>query len=210
MRPWEARKDLYWKMAKERGYRSRSAFKLLEIQRKFDVMRRGDRVVDLGCHPGGWLQISSRAVGEDGLVIGVDLKDTKLQMRNVKFVMADIMDPGLVEVLRSYAPFGYDAVLSDLSPNISGAWELDHARQIALSRRALELAGLLLKDGGNAVFKVFQGEEFDEFLKEVRGPFWDVHVVKPRASRSQSSELYMVALGLRRRIDSSKGDASPP
>ncbi len=197
MRPWEARRDLYWRLAKERGYRSRSAFKLLEIQRKFRVMRRGDRVLDLGCHPGGWLQVSSRFVGREGLVVGVDLKETDVQLRNAVFVRADVMDEGLADLLRPYAPFGYDVVLSDLSPNISGAWELDHARQIALSRRALGLARALMKEGGNAVFKAFQGEEFDGFLREVRSAFLEVHVVKPRASRSQSSELYIVALGLR-------------
>ena len=197
MRPWEARRDLYWRLAKERGYRSRSAFKLLEIQRKFGVMRRGDRVIDLGCHPGGWLQVSSKAVGSEGLAVGVDLKETVLRLRNVVFVRADVMDQGLAEMLRVHAPFGYDVLLSDLSPNISGAWELDHARQIALSRRALELARQLLKDGGNSVFKVFQGEEFNNFLGEVRSSFTETHVVKPKASRSQSSELYLVALGLR-------------
>ncbi|MGC8556373.1 MAG: SAM-dependent methyltransferase, partial [Conexivisphaera sp.] len=165
MRPWEARRDLYWRLAKERGYRSRSAFKLLEIQRKFGVMRRGDRVLDLGCHPGGWLQVSSKVVGNEGLVVGVDLKDTRLQLGNVRFVRADVTDGGLPEVLRTYAPFGYDVLLSDLSPNISGAWELDHARQISLSRRALELALGLLKEGGNAVFKVFQGEDLDPFVR---------------------------------------------
>ncbi len=199
MRPSEAKRDLYWRLAKQRGYRSRSAFKLLEIQRRFGVIRRGDRVLDLGCHPGGWLQVSSKLVGKEGRVVGVDLKETDVGLRNVVFLRADVMDPGIEEALRSYAPFGYDVLLSDLSPNISGTWELDHARQMALSRRALEVARSVLKDGGNAVFKVFQGEELDSFIREVRSSFADVHIVKPRASRPQSSELYVVALGLRRR-----------
>ena len=198
MRPWEARRDLYWRLAKERGYSSRSAFKLLEIQRKFGIMRRGDKVVDLGCHPGGWVQVAAKAVGPEGLVVGVDLKETRLEPRNSVFVGADVDDPGLVGILRSYAPFGYDVLLSDLSPNISGAWELDSFRQISLSNRALELARELLKEGGNSVFKVFQGDELGDFLGSVRRSFEEVRVVKPRASRPRSSELYVVALGRRR------------
>ncbi|MFP3137264.1 MAG: RlmE family RNA methyltransferase [Nitrososphaeria archaeon] len=198
MRPWEARRDLYWRLAKERGYSSRSAFKLLEIQRKFGIMRRGDKVVDLGCHPGGWVQVAAKAVGPEGLVVGVDLKETRLEPRNSVFVRADVDDPGLVGILRSYAPFGYDVLLSDLSPNISGAWELDSFRQISLSNRALELARELLKEGGNSVFKVFQGDELGDFLGSVRRSFEEVRVVKPRASRPRSSELYVVALGRRR------------
>ncbi|MFP3235226.1 MAG: RlmE family RNA methyltransferase [Nitrososphaeria archaeon] len=198
MRPWEARRDLYWRLAKERGYSSRSAFKLLEMQRKFGIMRRGDKVVDLGCHPGGWVQVAAKAVGPEGLVVGVDLKETRLEPRNSVFVRADVDDPGLVGILRSYAPFGYDVLLSDLSPNISGAWELDSFRQISLSNRALELARELLKEGGNSVFKVFQGDELGDFLGSVRRSFEEVRVVKPRASRPRSSELYVVALGRRR------------
>ncbi|MFP3208979.1 MAG: RlmE family RNA methyltransferase [Nitrososphaeria archaeon] len=198
MRPWEARRDLYWRLAKERGYSSRSAFKLLEIQRKFGIMRRGDKVVDLGCHPGGWVQVAAKAVGPEGLVVGVDLKETRLEPRNSVFVRADVDDPGLVGILRSYAPFGYDVLLSDLSPNISGVWELDSFRQISLSNRALELARELLKEGGNSVFKVFQGDELGDFLGSVRRSFEEVRVVKPRASRPRSSELYVVALGRRR------------
>jgi 23S rRNA (uridine2552-2'-O)-methyltransferase len=198
LRPWEARRDLYWRLAKERGYSSRSAFKLLEIQRKFGIMRRGDKVVDLGCHPGGWVQVAAKAVGPEGLVVGVDLKETRLEPRNSVFVRADVDDPGLVGILRSYAPFGYDVLLSDLSPNISGAWELDSFRQISLSNRALELARELLKEGGNSVFKVFQGDELGDFLGSVRRSFEEVRVVKPRASRPRSSELYVVALGRRR------------
>jgi 23S rRNA (uridine2552-2'-O)-methyltransferase len=198
LRPWEARRDLYWRLAKERGYSSRSAFKLLEIQRKFGIMRRGDKVVDLGCHPGGWVQVAAKAVGPEGLVVGVDLKETRLEPRNSVFVRADVDDPGLVGILRSYAPFGYDVLLSDLSPNISGAWELDSFRQISLSNRALELARGLLKEGGNSVFKVFQGDELGDFLGSVRRSFEEVRVVKPRASRPRSSELYVVALGRRR------------
>jgi 23S rRNA methylase len=198
LRPWEARRDLYWRLAKERGYSSRSAFKLLEMQRKFGIMRRGDKVVDLGCHPGGWVQVAAKAVGPEGLVVGVDLKETRLEPRNSVFVRADVDDPGLVGILRSYAPFGYDVLLSDLSPNISGAWELDSFRQISLSNRALELARELLKEGGNSVFKVFQGDELGDFLGSVRRSFEEVRVVKPRASRPRSSELYVVALGRRR------------
>jgi len=198
LRPREARRDLYWRLAKERGYSSRSAFKLLEMQRKFGIMRRGDKVVDLGCHPGGWVQVAAKAVGPEGLVVGVDLKETRLEPRNSVFVRADVDDPELVGILRSYAPFGYDVLLSDLSPNISGAWELDSFRQISLSNRALELARELLKEGGNSVFKVFQGDELGDFLGSVRRSFEEVRVVKPRASRPRSSELYVVALGRRR------------
>ena len=198
MRPGEARRDYYRRLAKERGYRSRAAFKLIDIQRRFGIVRRGDRVLDLGCYPGGWLQVASKLTGRNGLVIGVDLRPVDPMLpSNVKTVVSDVGDRTLAERLRSISPLGYDVVLSDLSPNISGIWELDHYRQISLSREAFRLVKLLLKNGGNAVFKLFHGEEMKDFLGELKPVFRYVFIYKPRASRSRSSETYVVCMGLK-------------
>ncbi len=196
MKPREARRDYYWRLAKERGYRSRAAFKLIDIQRRFGIVRRGDKVLDLGCYPGGWLQVIAKLIGRNGLAIGVDLRPVDPTLPdNVKAIVSDVSDQTLAERLRSISPFGYDVVLSDLSPNISGIWELDHYRQISLSREAFRLAKLLLKDGGNAVFKLFHGGEMKDFLDELKSAFRYVFVYKPKASRSRSSETYVVCMG---------------
>ena len=199
MRPQEARRDLYVKLAKARGYKSRAAFKLLEIQEKYRIIRPGDKVLDLGCYPGGWSQVASKLVGPNGLVVGVDIKPMEhLRLKNAIFVKASVEDPSLVETLRSLSPFGYDVVLSDLSPNVSGIWELDHFRQIELSKRAFLLAMHTLKENGNCVFKLFHGDYMRSFVDEVRDHFYRTVMFKPRASRRSSSEVYLVCLGLKR------------
>lgn len=196
MRPRDHKRDLYARLARARGYKSRAAFKLLEIQEKYRIIKPGDKIVDLGCYPGGWSQVSSRLVGRDGLVVGVDVKPMDhLRLSNAVFIRASVEDPSLLESLKSLSPFGYDVVLSDLSPNVSGVWELDHFRQIELARKALKIAVNVLKTNGNSVLKVFHGDHMREFVNESRGYFHRVVVFKPRASRSSSSEAYLVCLG---------------
>ena len=190
----ERRRDPYHRRAKEEGYRSRAAFKLKQLDERFGFLDGAKYVLDIGAAPGGWLQIVAEAVGEDGLVVGVDLeKIAPLGLDNVKTIVGDIMEEETVERLEDFFPGRVDVVLSDLSPKVSGAWEVDHFRQIELARTALKVSERVLKPRGWFVVKVFQGSEYDAFLDDVKEAFSYVRVVKPRASRKGSAEIYVVA-----------------
>ncbi|MEW5840540.1 RlmE family RNA methyltransferase [Nitrososphaera sp.] len=199
MRLQDARRDHYRRLAKDQGYRSRAAYKLKQLDDSYRLLKKGYRVVDIGCAPGGWVQVAAEHVGPTGRVVGIDLKEVE-PVANAIILQGSITDPltpaRIADALgegneRSVA----DVVLSDLAPNISGMWEVDHARQIDLTRSALALAKSILRQGGSAVFKVFEGE----FLKELKAEmtaagFQKVLVSKPSASRQESSELYLVCL----------------
>jgi len=181
-------------MAKEQGYRSRAAFKLKQLNRRFGFLIGAKHILDIGSAPGGWLQVSAEAVGEDGLVVGVDMGRIEgLGLNNVKTIIGDITDAETLEKLKKRFPEGVDVVLSDLSPNVSGVWEVDHLRQIDLARAALSVSKSILRPEGWFVVKVFQGPEYNAFLKEVKDSFSLVKAVKPKASRKESAEVYLVA-----------------
>jgi 23S rRNA (uridine2552-2'-O)-methyltransferase len=195
----QRRQDAYWKRAKREGYRSRAAYKLRQIQERYQVLRKGDRVVDLGCAPGGWTQAALEIVGDGGAVVGVDL-DRVRPLAPAVFVRGDMTQPETLEELRE-ALGGRgaraDAVISDMAPNISGMYSVDQARSVRLARMALKAAQGLLRPGGAFVAKVFEGEDFAGFLEEVRGAFGQVRVHAPPASRKESSEVYVVAKAFR-------------
>ena len=194
----ERRRDLYHRMAKELGYRSRAAFKLKQLNDRFGFLNGARYVLDLGAAPGGWLQVASEAVGGDGLVVGVDLDEiSPLELGNVRTVIGDVTEEGTLKRIRGAFPGRVDVVLSDMAPNVSGVWEVDHQRQIHLARRALEIARDLLRPDGWVVVKVFQGSDYGRFLAEVRNAFEFVKVVKPKASRKGSAEVYVVARDLK-------------
>ena len=195
MRLSEARRDYYRKKAREEGYKSRAAYKLLEAIRKYRLVKPGDRVVDLGAAPGGWVQVASLAAGQQGLVVGVDLVPVKLRLENARTLVMDVTDPALSEKLTALLRRRADVLLSDLSPKLSGIWDLDQYKQIDLTIRSIAMTDTLLKPGGNAMFKVFQGERFNEAEQEARRRFRFVAIMKPQASRSASSEMYLVCLG---------------
>jgi len=196
----ERKRDFYYRKAKEEQYRSRAAYKLLEAVKKYGFMEAGDVVVDLGAAPGGWMQASLRIVGEEGYVLGVDLGAIEpLEAPNARTVMGDINDPQTLRQIEELLPRPADVVISDVSPNISGVWELDHARQIDLAERSLQIATRVLRVGGNFYVKVFQGDMLSDFVSLVRRHFAFVKLVKPRASRAKSAELYVVGLNLNRR-----------
>ena len=197
MRLQEARKDLYRRLAKEQGYKSRAAFKLIEADEKYGFIHEGDRVADFGAAPGGWLQVCSELVGPEGIVVGVDIHPIHLKERNVKALALDVNDPSVAIKVAAALGGKADVVLSDLSPTVSGVWELDHIRQVDLTMRALSLCDELLKKGGHGFFKLFEGERSQEARNEMKGGFREVRVVKPKASRSQSSELYYYCEGWR-------------
>ena len=196
MRLDEARRDLYRRLAREQGYKSRAAFKLLEANERYGFIREGGKVVDLGAAPGGWMQVASRLVGPDGKVVGIDIAQIRLKERNVVAIRLDVNDPSVVEKAKQALGGRADVLLSDLAPSVSGVWELDQTRQIDLTMRALDLSRALLKDGGSVFCKLFEGERSQEVRDRLRGMFRSVRVIKPAASRSASSELYYLCEGL--------------
>lgn len=190
----ERKHDPYHRMARRRGYRSRAAFKLKQIDRKFGILEGARYVLDLGAAPGGWLQVVSEEVGDVGLVVGVDLDEIEpLKADNVKTIVGDVTKSETLEKIKRMYSGRWDIVLSDLSPNVSGIWEVDHSRQIHLARSALRFASEILHPKGWFVVKVFQGFEYEDFLSEVREKFRFVNVFKPRASRKGSAEVYIIA-----------------
>ncbi|HEY6282878.1 MAG TPA: RlmE family RNA methyltransferase [Nitrososphaerales archaeon] len=200
MRLKEARRDLYRRLAREQGYKSRAAFKLIEANERYQFIKEGGKVVDFGSAPGGWLQVASAFVGPGGLVVGVDLQAVKLKEKNVVFLKSDVNDPNLPSQITKALGGRADALLSDLSPEVSGVWELDQTTQVELTLRALELASSLLKPSGGAFFKLFEGERSQEVRDEFRRRFSVVRVIKPAASRNASSELYYYCEGIRQLV----------
>jgi 23S rRNA (uridine2552-2'-O)-methyltransferase len=193
MRLADARRDQYRRLAKDQGYRARSAYKLLQMNRSYNIIKKGDKVVDLGCAPGGWLQVAMKEVGSSGKVIGVDLKPVT-PVAGATILQGSIENPNVLSKIAEILGCKADVILSDMAPNVSGVWDIDHARQISLSTIALGFARRVLRVGGSSVFKIFEGEMLKEFKSELRKSFGKVLLSKPSASRQESSELYIVCL----------------
>ncbi|NIR86581.1 RlmE family RNA methyltransferase [Candidatus Bathyarchaeota archaeon] len=194
----ERKREYYYRKAKEEKFRSRAAYKLLQAVKKRRFIKPGDVVVDLGAAPGGWIQSSRKIVGSRGFVLGVDLKPIQpIDQPNVRTVIGDVTDPKTVEQIRELLPRPADVVISDVSPNVSGIWELDHARQIDLARQSLRIATSVLRPRGNFFVKVFQGDMLNGFVREVKRHFAFVKLIKPKASRARSAELYVLGMDLR-------------
>jgi 23S rRNA (uridine2552-2'-O)-methyltransferase len=189
--------DAYVKRAQQEGYRSRAAFKLLEIQERDRILKPGMGVVDLGAAPGGWSQVARRLVGPQGRVLALDILPME-PIADVTFILGDFREASVLEQLRAtLAGTAVDLVLSDMAPNLSGVAAADQARALYLCELALDLAQLVLKPGGHLVVKAFQGEGFDAYLRQMRGAFAQVLSRKPEASRPESREVYLVAKGFR-------------
>ena len=182
--------------AKARGYRSRAAFKLREIDDRFHLLRRGARVIDLGCAPGGWLQIALER-GAGGIV-GVDLLPVD-PLAGASLIQADFTDPGCGEWLIALLGGAPDVILSDMAPNTTGHRQTDHLRIVGLIEAAVDFAVDVLKPGGAFVSKAFQGGETAGLLALLKANFTHVRHVKPKASRAESSELYLLATGFKGR-----------
>jgi 23S rRNA (uridine2552-2'-O)-methyltransferase len=194
----DSKKDQFRRLAKDHGYRSRSAFKLLQLNKSYRILNKGYCVVDIGCAPGGWLQVALSEVGNKGKVIGVDLKKVE-PITNTFIFQGSIEDENIIKsILQITNSNNVDVVLSDIAPNVSGNWELDHARQIDLTKNALALSRRILKNGGKVVLKVFQGDMLDELIDELKKEFKKVITTKPSASRQVSSELYLICIGYNR------------
>jgi 23S rRNA (uridine2552-2'-O)-methyltransferase len=187
----DARKDQYRKLAKENMYRSRSVYKLVQINKSHHILKEGMKVVDIGAAPGGWLQIASKIAGTRGTTIGIDLKEIA-PIPNVITIVGNIENKDDIHKLIQLVNGKADVVLSDLAPNVSGLWEMDQLKQIDLTKNALEFTKTVLKENGCALYKVFQGENTSELINYLKEFFLNVIITKPDASRKQSSEIYVV------------------
>jgi len=191
----DRKRDYYYRKAKEEKYRSRATYKLFQAVEKYRFMKEGDIVVDLGAAPGGWTQAARKIVGKKGFVLGVDLKPIKpFEDSNIRTIIGDINEPETLQQILENLPRKADVVISDASPNISGIWEVDHARQIDLAQQALKIALETLRPRGNFFVKVFEGDLLNDFIEKMRKQFEAVKVIKPKASRAKSSELFILGI----------------
>lgn len=188
--------DPYVAAAKELGFRSRAAFKLLQIDEQFKILKPGARIVDLGAAPGGWLQVAKKVLGSKGKLVGLDIQDIE-PIDGVEIFKADIKDLATIDLVKNALGGEADAVLSDMAPFSTGDRDTDHLRVIGLAEMALELAIQVLKPGGTFVCKIWQGGVAGDLRKLLQKHFGKVKFVKPGSSRQDSSETFLVAQGFR-------------
>lgn len=191
------RKDRFYRKAKEEGKASRAFYKIEQIQQKFKILKKGDMVVDLGCAPGGWMEYISKFIGDGGRILGVDLLPVKIHIRpNMIFIQEDVTNPAMIDKI--ITKIGkVDSVVSDMAPSTSGVKFRDSYLSYELAMGALEIAKEILKEGGYFVTKIFPGEEFDNFKKELQKYFSKVNQYRPEATRKTSTEVYLVGTGFR-------------
>lgn len=188
-------KDHFFQKAKQQGFRARSAFKIEEIARRFSLLKKNARVLDLGAAPGGFLQVIADAVGPDGLALGIDIVAIRpFALPQVKTAVLDVLADDFDAHLDAIDASALDAVISDMAPKTSGVRTTDEARSLRLARKALELAARRGKQGSAFAAKVFMGGDFEAFREEVRALFSDVKIVRPEATRGASVEVYVVGL----------------
>ena len=183
------RTDAFQRRARREGYRARSVYKLMDIQKRSKIFRKDDTVLDLGAAPGGWSQVALEYIGEDGKLVGVDLQHI-LPLKGAQFLQGDIREPETRKELEKLIPKA-DVVLSDMSPNLSGNYSVDQARSVELSSLALKIASE--RKANSFVAKVFEGSDFQDFRQAVIDEFGSVRTLSPEASRKQSSEVYLIA-----------------
>jgi 23S rRNA (uridine2552-2'-O)-methyltransferase len=189
------KRDKYYRAAKREHFRSRSAFKLIQIQEKFGVMEEGWAVLDLGSSPGGWSQVSRSIVGDEGAVFAVDIVGMT-PIEGVKFFHGDLRDvPFLSELVSSIG--AVDVVISDMAPRLSGNKPYDQARALELAEIAFDVACACLRDGGNFVTKAFRGEDFEPFLSRVSSRFQRTKATSPPATSKGSAEVFVIAKGFK-------------
>jgi len=193
--------DYYFRKAKKENYPARSVYKLEEAQLKYKFLKGGQRVLDLGCHPGSWSLYAAKILGERGMVVAADLQRTNLVVQKphaeIHWLCYDVYSEEFVDFLKKNWP-GFHVVLSDMAPHTTGSQYADHQQSLQLARRVLELAALFLHENGTLYCKVFQGEDFPEFLQACKPLFATVKVVKPKSSRTESREVFVLGRGFRR------------
>jgi len=197
----ERKEDVFVKQAKELGYKSRAVFKLKEIDSKFHILSEGFKVIELGCSPGGWSQYILEKIGDSGKLYAIDKNPLKLEhiYPQLCFIQTDVLSENFLNLLsKEIGESSVDVVLSDLSPNMSGNYDVDHYRQINLAKTSLKVAEAFLRSGGSLVVKVFDGPELVNFKNTLSSKFKYIHQLKPIASRKHSTEFYFVALKYRK------------
>jgi len=194
----EHNKDHYYKKAKKERYRSRASFKLLQLNKKFKIIKKGDRILDLGAAPGGWSQIALELSGDEGLVLAVDIQRIKrFENENFYSIKGDFTKKETIEKIYEILENKADVIISDASPKLSGIRDIDHLLSIELAETVLNISGEILKPGGNIIIKAFQGEEFRNLLQKIKKMFRLVKTTKPQSSKQKSSEMYIIAKGFR-------------
>jgi len=189
--------DEYVKKAHKEGYRSRAVYKLLEIIEKSQIINKGDKVLDLGAAPGGWSQVAAKIVGKSGQVIASDILSIE-EISGVNFLQGDFTEQSVYDELITLTQgSSIDIVLSDMAPNMSGQLSVDQPKSIYLAELAIDLAVKTLSKNGHFIVKVFQGDGFDDYVKNARKVFKKVSIIKPKASRSRSKEVYLLASQLK-------------
>jgi 23S rRNA (uridine2552-2'-O)-methyltransferase len=189
--------DFYARKAKKEEFAARSVYKLKEIQQKYHIIGRGDKVLDLGCAPGSWLKYAAEQVGNTGQVLGIDLKEVNIALpAHVRIFCGDVFDlADHKENMAQAIDSGYHVVLSDMAPSTTGHKETDSARSYQLCRAALDIASVSLLEGGSFVCKIFQGGDFEEFVRSVRTAFDKTKIFKPQSCRKESKEIYIIGKG---------------
>ena len=184
-------RDHYFQKAKKDNYAARSVYKLEELDQRFKLLKKGQRVLDLGASPGSWSQYARKRIGPTGQLVALDLKPPKEEIPGVRWIVADVEAVDPEELLEDGGPF--DLVLSDMAPSTTGNKNVDAIRSVELARSAFRLAGRLLKPKGAAAVKVFMGQDFQELVLEVRSGFSRSKSMKPKASLKESKETYVLA-----------------
>jgi 23S rRNA (uridine2552-2'-O)-methyltransferase len=191
----EKKKEHYYKMAKKEKYRSRASYKLLQLNKKFRIIKARDYVVDLGAAPGGWSQVALEIVGEEGKVVAVDLQRIMpFEEDNFIQITGDFTKKDVIDKIESELGLSADVILSDAAPKLTGIKDIDQLKSIDIAENVLKISDSILKIGGNMVVKVFQGEGFEEYLKKVKKEFKIVKTTKPPSSKKGSMEMYLIAL----------------
>jgi len=189
--------DEYVKKAQKEGYRSRAVYKLLEIIEKSQIINKGDRILDLGAAPGGWSQVARKKVGKSGQVIASDILSIE-EISGVNFLQGDFTEQSVYDELITLTEgSSIDIVLSDMAPNMSGQLSVDQPKSIYLAELAIDLAVKTLSKNGHFIVKIFQGDGFDDYVKNARKVFKKVSIIKPKASRPRSKEVYLLASQLK-------------
>jgi 23S rRNA (uridine2552-2'-O)-methyltransferase len=189
--------DEYVKKAQKEGYRSRAVYKLLEIIEKSQIINKGDKILDLGAAPGGWSQVAAKIVGKSGQIIASDILSIE-EISGVNFLQGDFTEQSVYDELITLTQgSSIDIVLSDMAPNMSGQLSVDQPKSIYLAELAIDLAVKTLSKNGHFIVKVFQGDGFDNYVKNARKVFKKVSIIKPKASRPRSKEVYLLASQLK-------------
>ncbi|MGZ7209401.1 MAG: RlmE family RNA methyltransferase [Methanobacterium sp.] len=188
-------KEHYYKMAKKEKYRSRASYKLLQLNKRYRIIRNSDYIIDLGAAPGGWSQVALDIVGKEGRVIAVDIQRIRpFDEDNFAQITGDFTENGIIDKIKDEIGRDADVILSDAAPKLTGIKDIDQLKSIDIVENALKIADSILKIGGSMIIKVFQGEGFEDYLKKVKRKFKIVKTTKPPSSKKGSMEMYIIAI----------------